>query len=478
LSIGGGVLGLVFAWWSFGFLRYLIPTEISKLTTLSLDYRVLLFTLAVSLSSGILFGAAPAAQLLRGDLVRTLKETSAQAGIGRATRGFRTALVCTEVALCFVLLVGAALLIQTFARLRGVDLGFAPADVLTARIQLSRKYGSPAQRREFYTELLHNVQSLPGVVSAGITTGVPLVLRVAQTGISVEGGDGVPLSAGPVNNRSITPDYLKTIGVPLLRGRPVLESDGPDSLPVALVNETLARRRWPNADAMGRRLKVGVAPYNSKNPWITVVGIVRDIKQAGLDVPSRPEMYLPLQQEPESRTALAVRTHRNPLALTSGIRAIMRKLDPELPLLDVATMEEVVDREVFQHRIRALLLGAFAGLALLIAALGVYGVVSYLVAQSTHDIGVRVALGASPRDVVAGVLRSGLKMALIGVGAGCVVALALTKYLGKLLFGVGPRDLATFLLVALALAGVTVVAAVAPARKASRIDPITALRYE
>ena len=476
LSVIGGVLGLVFALWSFGFVRYLMPTEIAKITVLSLDYRVLLFTLSISMFSGILFGVAPAAQLLRGDLANTLKESSTRMGVGPTTRRFRAILVCTEVALCFVLLIGAALLIQTFSRLRGVDLGFTTKDVLTAKIRLSPKYSSPTQRVAFYDGLLERTKARPGVVSVGLTTGVPLVVKGATTGISVDSQDGIALSAGSVNNRSVTSNYLKTIGVSLLRGRSILESDAPNSPPVALVNESLARKAWPGADPIGRRLKIG-SP-TSGNAWVTVIGLVRDIKQAGLDVPSKPEMYLPLAQQPERYIALAVRTRQNPITVASELRAIMRSLDSSLPLIDVATMDEILDKEVFQRRVQTLLLSAFASLALIMAVLGVYGVVSYLVEQSTHDIGVRVALGAKPGDVLNGVLRNGLKMSVSGIAIGGIAALGLTRYLANLLFGVGPRDLWTFVAVSVALIIVSVTASLVPALRASRIDPITALRYE
>jgi putative ABC transport system permease protein len=346
LSVIGGIIGLLFASWSLGFLGHLIPTDISRITELNLDYRVLLFTFTIAILSGILFGSAPAAQLLRGDLANTLKESSTKMGVGPTTRRFQAILVCTEVALCFVLLIGAGLLIQTFARLRAVDLGFTTKDVLTARIRLSPKYSSPTRRIAFYDELIRQAKALPGVVSVGLTTGVPLVVKGATTGIWVERQDGVPLSAGSVNNRSVTPDYFQTIGTSVLRGRSVLESDGPNSLPVALVNETLARESWPGVDPIGKKLKIGRSP-SSNNPWMTVVGLVRDIKQAGLDVPSKPEMYLPLQQQPEQAIAVAIRTRQNFATLASGVRAIMRNLDSDLPLIDVATMDDVLDKEVF-----------------------------------------------------------------------------------------------------------------------------------
>jgi putative ABC transport system permease protein len=474
LGVSGGALGLLLAAFSFDFLRNLIPPETARITPLMLDYRVVAFSAILSIVTGVLFGLAPAIQLLRTDVMRTLKQSSFRSA-PPASR-LRFVLLCTQIALCFVLLVGASLLVQTLSRLRGVDLGFAPKGVLTAEIRLASRYKTPEQRIAFYEQVLSGVRSIPGVTSAGLVTGVPLALKGARTGVSVERADGIFASPGPVNNRSVSPDYLRTLGVPLVQGRPILESDAPEGQPVLLVNESMARMCWPGQPPLGRRVKTGRP--QSKNPWMTVVGVVRDVKQAGLDVPSRPEMYLPLRQAIEQGVAIALRTAPEPGTIIPALRSLIRSVDSESQLREVRTMDEVLDKEIFPHRIPAVFLIGLAALALLVSAVGVYGVVSYWVEQRTPEIGLRSALGAQPKDILAAVLKDGLTVILTGVAIGVAGALALTRALATLLFGLGPRDPATFCVVAIVLAGVTLLAVLIPARRAARVDPVIALRYD
>lgn len=479
LTAAGGALGLVIAQMTFGFLRHLVPAEINAVAPLTLDYRVLGFTLAVSALTALVCGAAPMWQSLRVDVSHALKQGGSRTGIGRTTHRFRAALVVSQVALSLVLLIGAVLLIRTFASLRAVDPGFRTDNILTMRVPLSSiRYNDAERRMSFYREILERIQSLPGVVSAGFTTGVPLAFKGWQNAIAAEGAQERAHGEQPLANlRLVTSDYRKTMGIPLLRGRDILDDDGPSAPLVAMVNETMARMLWPGQDPLGKRFAQGGFPLEGK-PWISVVGVVADIRQSGLDVPPRPEMYIPHQQFPNTPPVLAVRTRQDPASLTEAIRQRILSVDPDQPISDVATMEQVLDREVFQRRLQMIVLTAFAALALLVAAFGVYGVVSYLVEQSTHEIGVRLALGARPIDVLSSVVVSCLRMTIGGVLAGLIGAAALTRLLADLLFGVTPYDPVTFAGAAGVLGIVALLAALVPATRAVGVDPLTALRQE
>ncbi len=479
LSLAGGAIGLAVAELTFGFLGHLVPAQIAASAPLSLDYRVLVFTLAVSIATALLCGAAPILQSLRIDVNHTLRQGGSRAGTGRTTHRLRAALVISQVALSLVLLIGAVLLIRTFESLRSVDPGFQPENVVTMRVPpASAMYQDSQRRMIFYRDVLERIESLPGVLSAGFTTGVPLAFKGWQNVVSAEGTPVTNQGDQPMANfRLVTPDYRKTMGIPLLRGRDIRESDGPDARPVAMVNQAMARMLWPGQDALGKRFRNGGWPMEGK-PWITVVGIVSDIKQTGLDKPARPEMYIPEQQSANLPPVLAVRTRGASAGIVDAIREQIRSVDPDQPIADVETMEQVLDREVFERRLQTILLSAFAGLALLVSAFGVYGVVSYIVEQSRHEIGVRMALGARPVEAIRHVLGSGLRMVAGGVATGLIVALAVTRFLSHVLFGIGPRDVATFAAVSVVLVVVGALAVLIPAARATRVNPITALREE
>ncbi len=479
LSLVGGAIGLAVAELTFGFLGHLVPAQIAASTPLTLDYRVLAFTLAVSAATALLCGAAPILQALRIDVNHTLRQGGSRAGTGRTTHRLRAALVVSQVALSLVLLIGAVLLIRTFASLRGVDPGFRPDNVVTMRVPPApAMYGDSQRRMIFYRDVLERIESLPGVISAGFTTGVPLAFKGWQNMVTAEGAPETKQGGKPMANfRLVTPDYRKTMGIPLLRGRDIQESDGPDARPVAMINQAMARMLWPGQDALGKRFRNGGWPLEGK-PWITVIGIVADIKQTGLDKPARPEMYIPHRQSLNIPPVLAVRTRGDPTGLVDAIRERIRSVDPDQPIANVATMEQILDREVFERRLQTILLSAFAGLALLVSAFGVYGVVSYIVEQSRHEIGVRMALGARPAEAVGNVLGSGLQMVAGGVAMGLIVALGMTRFLSHVLFGIGPRDIPTFAGVAIVLVTVGVFATLIPAVRATRVDPIAALREE
>jgi putative ABC transport system permease protein len=474
LAAIGGSAGALLAIWAFEFLSKLIPDGITA--TLAPDTRVLLFTLVLSLVTGALFGLAPALGASRLDLNAALKQ-GGRASVG-ATRGLRGVLVITEVALSVVLLIGAALLIQTFARLRGIDPGFRAENLLTLSTSLPRaRYSDPVKGAAFIEGVLARVRSLPGVISAGYTRVLPLLQKGGTRGFTIEGRP--PITSGLVNDanfRPVSTGYLATMRIPLRRGRYLEDSDGPQAALVAVINETMARQFWPNEDALGKRFKYG--PPQSAEPWTTIVGIVGDVKQMGLDVPARAEMYVPYRQMTSAPRDLAIRVAGNPLALAEAVRREIRAVDPEQPVANIRTMEDILDEEVSHRRVQTTLLGAFAALALVLASVGIYGVLSYAVAQRTQEIGLRMALGAQRRQVLRMVLRQGLRLAVVGAAIGIAAGLGLTRLMSSLLFGVGATDPVTFVAVPLALIAVAAVASGIPALRATRVDPMSALRYE
>ena len=392
-------------------------------------------------------------------------------------------LVVSEVALALVLLVGAGLLIQTFARLRGLDPGFRPDHVLTLRTILPRtKYAEFPRRVAFFEQAVDRVRALPGVVAAGYTYALPLTSnsKGGTNGFSIEGRPYQP--GAPVqdsNIRVVTPDYLRTMGIPLRRGRYFEDRDGVQSLQVAVINEAMARKFWPTEDALGKRFKIG--SDRSNVPWLTIVGIVGDVRQMGLEIPGRQEMYIPLRQSEQAwaiPNEMAIRTTVEPMSLAGAVRRQIRAVDPEQPVSDLQPMEEIVETEISQRRMQMLLLGAFAALAVLLASLGIYGVLAYAVTQRTPEIGVRMALGARQADVVRMVVGQGMGLALLGVAIGMVASFVLSRLMASLLFGVSVRDPLTFFAVTLLLLAVALAACYVPARRAAKVDPMVALRYE
>lgn len=475
LAGGGGICGLAIAVWGVRFLAKMLPSVIAAMSAVTVDLRVLGFTLAVSLLTGVAFGLAPLFEMLRVDLQQMLKQGGARQGTTAGSRAVRRGLVIAEVALTFVLVVGATLFMQSFARLRGMDPGFRTGNILTMRTPLtSRQYRDPAKRAVFCQRVLERVGSLPGVISAGFTNGIPLVIKGNVNGFTVEGQPR--LSAGTFSNanyRVVTQDYLRTIGVPLRAGRYLDRHDTADAPPVTLINEAMKRKFWPDASAIGKRFRFG-----DSRPWITVVGVVGDIRQSSLDKPSSAEMYLPGAQDPTAMSGLAIRTKTDPSGLAAAVRREIRAVDKDTPITDVATMEEILDREVFQRRVQMLLLGIFAAVALVLASIGIYGVLAYLVSQRTQEIGIRMALGASPRDILFGVAGQGVGLSVVGIALGVAAALALTRVVSKLLYGVAASDPVTFLAVGALLLAVASLASYLPARRAMKIDPILALREE
>ena len=485
LSMAGAACGLIFASWSFAFLRTLIPDGLTLGTRLTLDLRVLAYTLLVSFLTTVIFGVAPAFQASKIDLNDALKQSGGRGGWGPGDNRLRSAMVVSEMALALVLLIGAALLIQTLLKLRGQYAGLGPEQVLTLQTPLPKiKYPDQARRAAFYEQVLQRVKSLPGVASAGYTTSIPLDWKGGVSGFYPEGrtlervrAEGLSYNA---NHRQVSADYLQTMGIPLRQGRYFTNSDDEHAPGVAIINGTMARQYWPGEDAIYKRFKLGDPEDNT--PWLTIVGIAGDVRQMGIGEPIKAEMYLPFRQVRDyeffAPRELVIRTSVDPLSIAAAVRNEIHQVDPDQPVSNIRTMAQVLGQEIALRRAGTILLTIFGGLALLLSGLGIYGVLAYFVVQHTRDIGVRLALGAQRRDILQLVLKSGMSLALLGGALGLAGAFALTRLMAALLYEVTPTDGPTFALVTLGLQLVALFACYLPARRATKVDPLVALRYE
>ncbi len=479
LAVLGGGVGLLLSVWGVNMLKAFIPESISQARAITIDAKVLLFTLLVSLLTGLIFGLAPTTQASKFNLNETLKEGGRDSAAGSRGNRIRGLLVITEVAVSLILLIGAGLLINSFMRLRNVDPGFRADNLLTMQVVLPEpKYSEPARRSAFYTELLGRLESLPGVKSAAVTTNLPLYRQGNSIGITIEGRPAPPPSQVPiVVTRVISPHYFRTMGIQLVQGREFNEHDRAGSGEVVVISETMARRFWPGEDPLGKRLAAGRP--ESPDDWITVVGVVKDVRQFELDAVPKPQMYLTYEQadffEPRD---LVVSTNVDPLSLAGTVRQTVWEIDRDQPVSNIRTMEAILAESVARQRFSMLLLGIFAALALILAAVGIYGVMSYSVAQRTREFGIRMALGAQKSDVLKLAVGGGLKLVLIGVAIGLVAAFILTRVMSSLLFGVSATDPTTFITISLVLISVALLASYIPARRATEVDPMIALRYE
>jgi putative ABC transport system permease protein len=481
LSFAGGAAGVAVAIWSFAFLRHLIPPTLSLFVDLRIDGMVLAFTMALAVVTGMVFGLAPALQSSKVDLNEALKQGGGRTNLSAGHRRLQNAMIVGEVALAMVLLVGAGLLIKTFARLRDQYAGLRAESVLALRTQLPEsRYKEPARRFAFYKQVLERVNALPGVAAAAYTTSVPLDWRGGTNGITIEGRAverGVDYDA---NHRQISPDYFKAIGITLKDGRTFNAGDHEQAPPVAIVNETMAREFWPGESVIGKRFKT--SEPESPDPWITVVGVVSDIKQMSAEAAVKAEMYLPYQQVADqpwyAPRDLVIRTSGEPMSLVSAVTDSVHEVDRDQPVSNIRTMKEVLGQEFGQRETGTTLLGVFAALAMGLAAIGLYGVLSYFVSQRIPEFGVRMALGAQSRDIVWLVLKRGMGMVMLGIAIGTAAAFALTRLMQSLLFEVSASDPTVFAAIALLLAAVAFLACVIPARRAMKIDPMVALRYE
>ncbi|MBO0726597.1 MAG: ABC transporter permease [Blastocatellia bacterium] len=479
LAVAGGVFGLYFAWLSFSFLKQIVPDGMALNAGVRIDARVFGFTLLLSLLTGIVFGLAPSLQAAKVNLNEALKQGGGRAGTGFKHRRLRSALVVVEIALALVLLSGAGLLIQAFLRLRALDIGVNPENTLTLRTVLPRnKYGELPKRAAFYQQALERVRALPGVVSAGYTTAAPLTWKGGTNSFTVEGR-----AQGPGQDaqfRQVTTGYMETMGVKLRQGRFFDDHDDAQAQPVAIINETMARQFWPGENALGKRFKVD--SDDGQNRWITIVGVIGDVKEMGLEAPAKAEMFFPYQQWPRTLwnmpRDLIVRTTGDPMSVAEAARRAVWSVDPTQPVSNIMTMDDILGDEVAQRRIGMTLLAVFAALALPLASLGIYGVLSYSVAQRTQEIGVRMALGAGRKDVLRIVLADGMRLATVGVAIGLGASFALTRLMAGMLFGVSASDPLTLGGVTLLLITVALVACFIPAGRATKVDPMIALRCE
>ena len=481
LTLVGGGLGILLALWGINLLVALQPANIPRLAELRIDRGVLLFASALSLVTGIAFGLAPALQATKLDLNDALKEGGKDTRGGGGRQRVRSILIVSEIALSFVLLIGAGLMIKSFWRLMQVDPGFNPENTLTMVVTLpTTRYAEPGRQVAFFQQAVERVSNLPGVGAAGVTTDIPL-FGGNSTGFNVEGRPPYAPGQRPlVEYRSVSPGYFQAMGIPLLRGRTFSEQDRGDAPGVVIINETLARRYFPGEDPLGRRLG-----FSGPTDWREIVGVARDTRNYGLDEEVKPEAYMPYTQSAPSYLAgsisgmiLVVRTASDPQNMSAPVKREVQGLDSNLPVYNIKTMEQHLAESIAQRRFNMLLLAVFAGVAVLLAAVGLYGVMSYMVSQRTHEIGLRMALGAQARDILRMAVRQGLVLIIIGIGVGLAGALALTRVMSGLLYGVGATDPATFAAIVLLLAFVSLIACYIPARRATRVDPLIALKYE
>ena len=480
LAVVGGGLGLVLALWGIDLLSALEPGNLPRMSEVRIDQGVLVFSSLLSLASGVLFGLAPALQVSRARLNETLKEGGRAATEARGRRRLRGVLVIGQMALALMLLVAAGLMVKSFIRLQQVDPGFESRDLLTVQLSLSKaRYPDPQQQAAFYRLLLERARSLPGVQAASMSDSIPPerleILEVFEVeGQPVPAGQSRPMAEEVL----IGTDYFRALGIPLLKGRPPGPQDNADAPPVAWINETMSHRYFPDGDAVGKHIHAG--GFGPEDPWITIAGVAGDVKYNGLMAERAPTIYVPYEQQVfwEGEMHLAVRASTDPGSLVAAVRREVQALDPGLPLAAVKTGDQLLASAVGRPRFQTMLIGVFALSALLLAAVGIYGVISYSTAQRTHEIGLRMALGARSRDVLRLVLGQGMRLALAGTVLGLVGALFLTRLMKGVLFGVSATDPLTFALIALLLAAVAFLACYVPARRATRVDPMVALRCE
>jgi predicted permease len=479
LSMLGGVVGLVLAYAGLQVLTRFIPPDVAHAEAIAIDAKVLGFTLLVALVTGLVFGLAPASQAAHFNLNDTLKEGGRDSGAGPRGKRLRSALVIAEVAVSFILLIGAGLLINSFMHLRNLDPGFHADHLLTLNVDLSEtKYPDNPKRTAFFDDVVRRVQALPGVRSVAVAGNLPFTYNGDSMPVGVEGIPDPPPDQSPdVIFRAIGPGYFSTMGIPLVRGRDFNDQDALDSNLAVVVSEKTARHYWPNDDPIGKRIKNGST--TSDAPWRTVIGVVKDVRQNDFIAEPKMQMYFTYRQlRSLMPNALIVRTAVDPLSLASSVRNAIWAVDKDQSVANIDSMEHIVAGAVARQRFSMLLLAIFAGIALILAAVGIYGVMSYSVAQQTREIGIRMALGAQRSDVLKMTVKQGLRLVGFGLIIGLAAAFILTRVMASLLFGISATDPLTFISISLILLAVAILASYIPALRATRVDPMIALRAQ
>jgi predicted permease len=487
-TISGGV-GLIVVVGLKSFLLQLAPADLPRLNETGLNTGVLFFALVISILTGLLFGLAPALQTARRSHVSSLRESSQGSGSSRGQTRISRVLVASEIALSLILLVGAGLLLRSFWQLLEVRPGFEPHQLMTARMWLSfpndpakDQYRENEKRAAFQQEVLRRVSRLPGVQEAAVggMNSLPMSSARNQVSFVIEGRATESERAPVAEGSGVSPEYFHVLRTPLVRGRVFTDADDSKGQLVALVDETLARRYWPGEDPIGKHIRFGAAQVQTQaqNPWLTIVGIVGDIKSDGFDRASAPHIYVSTYQSPSYAQAIYLRTNGDPKSLEEAIRHEVQAVDPTIPVFGVRRMDEIVAKNLAERRFALQLLGVFAGVALLLASIGIYGVMAYTFSRRTNEIGIRIAMGAQRRDILRIALEEGALIVALGVISGLAGSFLLTRFLQSMLFDVKPTDPITFTAITALLAGVGLLACLIPARKATRVDPLVALRHE
>jgi putative ABC transport system permease protein len=478
LAIAGGLLGILLASWGTDLILALSPGNLPRMNSVTMDGRVLGFVLGISVFTAIAFGLFPSIQFSKPDLNQSLKEGGRGGAAGFARPRVRNTLVVSEIALALVLLVSAGLLVRSFVRLLQVDPGFSRDKVLTLEVHVWSRYRAPQQQAAFFDETTQRIAALPGVEAAGAISALPFHENSIDIdgSFAIEGQPAPPPGQEPQAYQTlVTPDYFKAMSIPILRGRPFTRFDNKDSAAVALINETMARRYLPGEEPVGKRI---TQRFRGQVTTSEIVGVVGDVRHAGLDSDPRPEIFMPHLQSPYGSMTYVVRAAGDPASILAAVKNEVWAVNKQQPFASVSTLERLVSRTLAERRFNLLLLGAFALMALALASVGIYGVISFSTSRRTHEIGIRMALGANPASVLRLVLGEGLTLTALGLGIGWAAALALTRILSSMLFGVSATDLLTFVAVSMVLLIVALIACYIPARRATRVDPMIALRYE